>query len=132
MSTFQSLEEAQTYFVNDRFATLNGVHLDALTERGCVASMTLDERHLNANGGVMGGVMFTLADFAFAVACNNEHKPTVAINVNINYLSAPKGKALTATAEMIKSGKTTCVCNVMVRDDTGRDIALFVGTGYKL
>ena len=132
MSTFHSLEEAQAYFVNDRFATLNGARLDALTDDGAVASLALDERHLNANGGVMGGVAFTLADFAFAVACNNDHKPTVAINVNINYLSAPKGKTLIATATRLKSGRTTCVYNVMVRDDTGRDIALFTGTGYKL
>ncbi len=132
MATFETLEQAQDYFTGDRFATDAGMRVKALTDDGSVCAMTLDGRHMNANGGVMGGVIFTLADFAFAVACNNDHMPTVAMNVSISYLSAPKGRRLTAQAKRVKSGKTTCVYNVMVSDDTGRDVAMFVGTGYKL
>ena len=132
MGTFKSLEEAREHFKKDRFATDAGMRIDALTDDGCVASMPIDERHKNANGGVMGGAIFTLADFAFAVACNDDHLPTVALNVNINYLSAPKGGTLTATATRVKSGRTTCVINVMVTDETGRSVAQFVGTGFKL
>jgi len=132
MSTFQSLEEAQQYFTQDRFATENGMTLDALGEDSAVCSLILGPGHKNAYGGVMGGVIFTLADFAFAVASNNMHKGTVAMQVSINYLSAPKGQKLIATAKCIKSGKTSAVFNVDVVDDTGRDIAQFVGTGFKL
>ena len=132
MSVFKTLEEAQAHFKGDAFATGNGMVIDALYEDGCACSMTLDDRHKNANGGVMGGVIFTLGDFAFAVACNNDHLPTVALNVNINYMSAPKGHRLTARARVVKRGRTTCVINVMITDDTGRDVAQFVGTGYKL
>ena len=80
----------------------------------------------------MGGVIFTLADLAFAVCANQIHKLSVAQNVSINYLSAPKGTRLIAKAKCIKSGKTTSVINVFVSDDTGRDIALFTGTAFKL
>ena len=132
MSTFQSLEEARAYFQGDRFATENGMTLDAIGDGTSECSMTLTERHKNANGGVMGGAIFTLADFAFAVAVNNVHRPTVAQQVSINYLSAPKGSRLIARAHRRKDGRATCVYIVDVTDDAGRDVAQFVGTGYKL
>ena len=74
MSTFSSVEEAREFFKNDRFATYNGMQLDELYEDGCVCSMTIREDHKNAYGGVMGGVIFTLADFALAITSNNIHK----------------------------------------------------------
>ena len=80
----------------------------------------------------MGGAIFTLADYAFAALCNNDHQLTVALNVNISFLSAPKGNVLYARATRIKSGRTTGVYNVEVSDNTGRQVALFVGTGYRL
>lgn len=132
MSEFQSLEEAQAYFENDRFATEAGMRLDALTEDGAVCSMEISRHHQNANGGVMGGAIFTLGDLAFAVACNNRHRPTVAQQVSINYLGQPKGTRLIATARCKKDGKTTCVYNVDITDETGRAVAQFTGTGYKL
>ena len=132
MGTFNSLEEARAHFVNDRFATENGMTLDELGEGTCLCSVILTDRHKNAYGGVMGGVIFTLADFAFAVCCNNDHQLTVALNVDINFLSAPKGAKLFARARRVKSGRTTGVYQVDVTDDTGRQVALFTGTGYKL
>ena len=132
MSTFSTLTEAQAYFQGDRFATTNGMTLDELTEDGAVCSVTLNENHRNALGGVMGGVIFTLADLAFAAASNNDHEGTVALDVNIHFLSAAKGDRLIAAAKRIKSGRTTSVYEVTVSDDTGRRVALMVGTGYKL
>ena len=107
-----TIEEARAYFSEDRFATENGITLDELDGEHAVTSMTLSPRHRNAFGGVMGGAIFTLADFAFA--------------------SAAKGKRLIATARYRKDGRSSCVVNVDVADDTGRDIAQFVGTGFKL
>lgn len=132
MSTFNTLEEAQEFFKNDRFATINGMKLEALTEDGCICSMDITDDHRNAYGGIMGGVIFTLGDFAFAIASNNVHKPTVALNVNINFLSSSKGTHLTATAKCVKDGRTTSVYNVMITDEFGKDVAMFVGTGYKI
>ena len=132
MATFKTLEEAQDYFRNDRFATENGMHINELTGDSCVCSMTLTEKHRNAFGGVMGGVTFTLADFAFAVTSNQIHHLSVAQQVSINYLNAPKGDRLTARSECVKNRKTTSVINVAVNDETGRLIAQFVGTAFKL
>ena len=132
MGSFASIEEAREHFKKDRFATDAGITLDEIGEDSAVCSVLLTDGHRNAYGGVMGGVIFTLADFAFAVCANNIHVLTVAQQISINYLSAPKGEKLFAKAKCLKSGKTTSVIQVMVSDDTGRDIALFTGTGFKL
>ena len=57
---------------------------------------------------------------------------TVAQQVSISFLSAAKGERLVATARYRKDGRNSCVVNVDVTDDNGRDIAQFVGTGFKL
>ena len=132
MASYQTLEEARELFKKDRFATGAGMQIDDLGEDSCVCSMTLTENHQNAYGGVMGGVIFTLADFALAVTANRIHNLSVAQQVSINYLNAPKGERLIASARCIKNGRTTMVINVDVRDDLGRSIALFVGTAFKL
>ena len=133
MSTFASVEEAREYFVGDRFAACNGITLDALDEDVCVCSVELrSDLHCNAAGGVMGGVIFTLADFAFAVASNNMHRLTVALQTSVNFMSAAKGKKLTARSRCIKNGRTTGVYVVDVTDELGTAVAQFVGTGYKL
>lgn len=127
-----TLDDAREYFSHDRFATDNGITLDELDTAHSVCSLMLDDRHKNAYGGVMGGAIFTLADFAFATLSNDRERVTVAQQVSINYLSAPKGNRLTARASYRKNGRTSCVINVDVTDETGRDIAQFVGTGFKL
>ena len=132
MGGFKDIEEAREYFSNDRFATENGMAIDELDAEHSVCSMTLSARHRNAYGGVMGGAIFTLADFAFAALSNDRERITVAQQVSINYLSPVKGDRLVATARYKKDGRNSCVVNVDVVDDTGREIAQFVGTGFKL
>ncbi len=132
MGTFATIDEARSFFKNDRFAMNAGMTVDEMGEDYSVCSVVLNDDHKNAYGGVMGGVIFTLADLAFAVCANNIHSLSVAQQVSINYLSAPKGTKLIARAKCIKNGKTTSVLNVDITDDTGRDVALFVGTAFKL
>ena len=132
MAVFQSIEEARTYFQGDHFATDNGIVIDELEENSCVCSMTITDHHRNADGGVMGGAIFTLADFAFAVASNNRHNLTVGQQASVSFLSGSKGNRLIAKARCRKDGRSTCVYNVDVSDDQGRDIAQFTGTGYKI
>jgi len=132
MAGFKTIDEARAYFAGDRFATGNGMTLDELDGEHAVTSLVLDERHRNAFGGVMGGAIFTLADFAFAALTNDRERVTVAQQVSINYLSAAKGGKLTARASYRKDGRSSCVVNVDVFDDSGRDVAQFVGTGFKL
>ena len=132
MANFNSLEEAREFFYKDKFAVETGVTLDELTEDKAICSLEITDIHKNAYGGVMGGVIFTLSDFAFAVLSNQLHQPTVSQQVSINYLSAPKGNKLTAEAYCRKNGRTSSIIIVDVSDDVGRDVAQFVGTGFKL
>lgn len=127
-----TLEEAREFFINDRFAMVNGMTIDELGDDRCVCSMALTPDHRNAVGGVMGGVIFSLADFAFAVAANNVHKVTVGQQMSINFLSGSKGSRLIARAECRKDGKKSCVYNIDITDDLGCDVAQVVGTGFKL
>ena len=132
MGKFKTIEEAKAYFKDDGFASANGIVLDELDDEHALTSVVLTANHRNAFGGVMGGAIFTLADFAFAALSNQLHFGTVAQQISINYLSAPKGKKLIAKAVCRKNGRSSCIINVDVMDDLGRDIAQFVGTGFKL
>lgn len=132
MAVFKDLEDARAYFKGDRFAAENGVTLDELGDGFSVCSLTLTERHRNANDAVMGGAVYTLADFAFAAAANNRHRPTVTQQVSANYFSTSRGARLIARAVCRKDGKRACVYNIDVTDDLGQDIAQFTHTGYKL
>lgn len=132
MANFDTIESAREFFYKDKFAVNTGITLDELTEEEAVCSLELTDEHKNAYGGVMGGVIFTLADFAFAVLSNQIHQLTVAQQVDIHYLSAPKGDKLTARATCRKSGRTSSIVNVDISDDTGLDVAQFIGTGFKL
>ncbi len=132
MANFNSLEEAREFFYKDKYAVNTGITLDEITEEEVICSLNLTDEHRNAYGGVMGGVIFTLGDFAFAVLSNQIHQLTVAQQVDIHYLSAPKGDKLIAKATCRKSGRTSSIVNVDISDDTGRDVAQFIGTGFKL
>lgn len=132
MSEFRDVAEAQAYFQKDRFAFENGMRITEIGDGTATTVVDLNDHHRNAYGGVMGGVIFTLADYAFAACSNNIHKTTVAQQVSVNFLSGTKGNRLTARAQCIKNGRTSVVINILVTDDTGRAVAQFVGTGYKL
>lgn len=132
MSEFKTLEEAREYFKGERFATAAGMHIDEMTDEYVICSVTLEDRHKNALGGIMGGAIFTLADLAFAVLVNNDHNPTVAQQVSINFLNMPKGRTMSAKAQFKKNGRSSAVVNVDVYDENDLAIAQFVGTGFKL
>ena len=132
MRGFASIDDARAFFAGDRFATENGMTLDELDESHAVTSVEIGARHRNALGGVMGGAIFTLADLAFAALTNDRERAVVAQQVSVNYLAAPKGSRLVATARYKKDGRSSCVVNVDIVDDSGREIAQFVGTGFKL
>ena len=132
MATFTSLQDAREFFIKDRFASENGMTLEALTENGAVCAMVLTGRHQNAEGGVMGGAILALADCPFAAASNNAHRPTVAQQVSFSFLNASKGSRLLSTATCIKSGRSSCVYHIDIKDDLGKDIAQAMFTGFKL
>ena len=64
----ETLEQARAFFQKDRFAAGSGMTVEEASPGRAVISLCLTEAHRNAVGGVMGGVLLTMADFACAVA----------------------------------------------------------------
>lgn len=124
------LEKVRKRFENDRFATDNGAVIEAVGEGYARCVMSLDEHHYNAVGSVMGGAIFTLADFAFAVASNWNKKPCVSLTAQITYLGRTKGKKLIAEAEKVKERRTTCYYLIEVADELGNKVAHVTSNGF--
>ena len=96
-----------------------------------VCEMPLDRIHYNAQGGVMGEAIFTLADFCLAIACNVNEQPTVSVSNTIEFLSAAKGDKLIAECNVDKSGRKLGFYTVDVSDNTGRKVARMTATCYR-
>ena len=127
-----TLDDVREKFSQDRFATVNGAVIDAVDEGYAQCSVKLNETHRNALGDVMGGAIFTLADFAFAVASNWNKNPQVSLNASISFLGRAKGERLIAKAQKIKEGRTTCYYEVKVGDELGNQVAHMTSSGFVL
>lgn len=125
-----ALDEVRERFSQDRFATVNGAVIDAIEEGYAKCSMELNDTHRNALGAVMGGAIFTLADFAFAVASNWNKSPQVSLNASISFLGRAKGSKLIAEARKIKEGRKTCYYEVMISDELGNQVAHMTSNGF--
>ena len=79
----------------------------------------------------MGGAVFTLADFALAIASNVGAPPSVSVSSAIDYMSASRGTRLIATCNADKSGRRLGFYTTDVTDDTGRRIARVTTTVYR-
>jgi acyl-CoA thioesterase len=118
------------FFRRDRFAAGAGIRLVEAGPGRAVARMRLRPGHLNGVDVAQGGAVFTLADFAFAVACNTAGPVALAVEVSISFLAAASRGTLTATAvEVSRSGRLSRV-EVEVRDSRGDQVARFHGTAY--
>ncbi|MDE7098295.1 MAG: PaaI family thioesterase [Ruminococcus sp.] len=126
----EKLAEVREVFKNDKFATENGMVIDEIGDHYAKCSVKLTDIHRNAMGGVMGGVHFTLADFAFAVASNWQHMGTVALSTDIAFIGAVKGDSLTAEAHLIKDGRSVNCYHIMVKDNLGNIVADVKTVGF--
>lgn len=126
------LEEARAFFAGDRFATENGAVIDEIGEHYAICSMELTPHHLNAAGRVMGGAVFMLADFAFAVASNFGHPTDVTTTSQITFLRPSQGKMLYAKSQELRRGRTAVYYETSVTDDTGALIARVTASGQVL
>ena len=126
------IEEIRAFFANDRFAT-EACGCEILeAERGhAVCACDITQTHRNAMGNVMGGAIYTLADFALAVACNVGEKPTVSVSSTIEYLSTAKGSRLIATADANKSGRALGFYTIDVTDEHQTPVARMVATCFR-
>jgi len=129
----RDLEEARAWFSGDRFATeTTGIELAAAGPDYARCVLVPDGRHLNARGFVMGGAIFTLADFTFAAASNSAESGCVSMSSSISYLNAVREGPLTAEARCLKSGRSTCTFEITVTDGAGRVAAVVVTTGMRV
>jgi len=127
----KQIEEVRQIFERDRFATENGAVIDEIGALYAKCSLTIEPKHRNAMGAVMGGVPFMLADFAFAVATNHEEMGTVSVSSNIVFAGVAKGSRLIAETDCIKNGRSVCYFNVNVKDDLDNLVAQVTITGYR-
>jgi len=127
-----SIEDIRSYFALDRFATeACGCAVLEASRGHAVCTFEVEGHHRNAQRQVMGGAIFTLADFALAVACNVGEEPTVAVTNSIEYMSAVRGNRLIATCDADKSGRSLGFYTVTVEDDLGTPVARMSATCFR-
>lgn len=112
----------------DRASAALGMSVDRDEPGAAVVSMVVRDDMLNGFAITHGGLVFALADTAFALACNEDERVTVAAGADIAFLkSTHAGQTLTATAvRRVVSGRTG-LYDVTVTDDTGDVVAEFRG-----
>jgi acyl-CoA thioesterase len=115
----------------DQFAEALGIKVLEVKDGYAKVSMKVEKKHTNALGFTHGGVIFSLADYAFAQACNFGDNVAVAVQVSINFLKpSVECDVLIAEAIRVSEGKTTGLYQVIVRKED-KTIALFTGLAYK-
>lgn len=117
------LERTREFFKNDRFATENGMYIVAIGEHYAKTGLKITDRHLNAVGGVMGGVYTTMADFACAVAACRTGDPFVTADCRVQCVNTFHGTEIFAETKCVKSGRNLAFYNVEITEDTGRLLA---------
>ena len=119
-----SLEEVRAIFSNDRFASdACGCRVVEAARGHAVCEFDITAGHRNEKGGVMGGAIFTVADFAMAVASNVGSPTTVSVSSTIEFMSAARGTRLIATADVEKDGRTLGFYRCVVTDELGTPVA---------
>ena len=110
-----------TMLREDRASTeLLGMQVVEMSEGHAIVTMAVRDDMLNGHRIVHGGLVFTLADTAFAMACNEEGSVTVSSGAEITFL-APSlpGQTLTATAALRSKRGRSGIYDVEVRSETG-------------
>lgn len=124
----RAARSAEAMWAGDATARFLGMRLDQIGPGEACLSFVVAPEHLNGHGICHGGLIFTLADTAFAYACNSYNQVTVAQENSITYVTpGQKGERLTATArEAAKTGRSG-VYDVTVTGEDDRIVALFRG-----
>lgn len=124
-------EELGAFFKSDTFASQQaGCRIVEGWKGHGVAEMKIKPCHLNAQGHVMGGAVFTLADYAFAVAAMCGQAAAVSLSSTIEFMRSTQGIKLIATCDVDRSARRVGFYTIEVTDDTGERIAKVVTTCY--
>lgn len=117
---------------NDYFSQWMGVEVLEVKEGYSKIKMTIRKEMVNGFGIIHGGIPFSLADSAFAFACNNRNNLSVALDVTITFTKAVNiGDVLTAEAKEVHNGRSTGVYLITVANQKNESVALFKGTCFR-
>ena len=117
----------------DRFAKSIGAQLTEVREGFARAELTVGEDHINGAGVCQGGVMYTLADLAFAGVANSHGILTLGISNTITFLkSAQLGDTLTAECQELFDHHKLPYCDIRITNQRGELIAVMTGLAYRL
>ena len=117
----------------DKFiCNLLGVELLEVGVGTARAELTVKPEHMNGVGVCQGGVLFSIADFAFAAACNYAEEPVLGIEVSISYCKSVKTGKIVAEAKEISRSRSTTVAEMRVTDEAGTLLCVARGRGYVL
>ena len=135
MTTPQHVAEAtrDAMWANDRASKSLGMQALAIGPGTATVTMTVREDMLNGHDVCHGGLVATLADSAFAFACNAYNEITVASGFDINLFAAScLGDVLTATAHEVSKAGRTGVYDIEVTNQRGERIAAFRGRSHTM
>ena len=119
---------AEAMWSKDKASKWLGFELVEVDEGTAELALTVQPHHCNGHGTCHGGILFSLADSAFAFACNSRNQSTVAQHNVITYIASPKaGDRLTASAREISLEGRNGIYDVRITDDAGARIAEFRG-----
>jgi acyl-CoA thioesterase len=131
----QQLAEASAaaMWASDRAGQALEMKIEAIAPGTATLSMSVREDMVNGHAICHGGYIFTLADTAFAYACNSQNHNTVAAGARIEFLAPGKlGDRFTAAARQVVQGNRTGVYDVIVTNQDGVQVALFRGNSHRI
>ena len=118
---------------NDRACEALGMEVTAVGPGTATLTMTVREDMLNGHDLCHGGLIATLADSAFAYACNAYNEVTVASGFDIHLMNGARlGDVLTASATELSKGGRTGVYDIVVANQRDEQIAAFRGRSYTM
>lgn len=117
---------------HDLFSQWLGIEVLCITAGHSRIRMTVREEMINGFGIVHGGIAFSLADSAFAFACNNRNVLSVALDTSINFTKPVHvGDVLIAEAKELHNGKSTGLYHITITNQHDHIVALFKGTCFR-
>jgi acyl-CoA thioesterase len=125
------MSRIEAFFKKDSYAELTGIKLLEFSEGRSKVMLEITDHHLNSAGTVHGGAIFTLADYAFAVASNSYGTVSVAINSSISFFKAVSGGTLYAEAKEKSRHPKLASYIVDVTNEHNELIASFQGMVYR-
>ncbi|MEN9298672.1 MAG: hydroxyphenylacetyl-CoA thioesterase PaaI [Bacteroidota bacterium] len=118
--------------LHDKFSQWLGIEVLDIQEGYSKIKMTVREEMINGFGIVHGGIAFSLADSAFAFACNNRNNLSVALDTSINFTKAIQvGDELTAEAKETHNGRSTGLYFITITNQKNEQVAVFKGTCFR-